>query len=224
MKILVLRPREGGPPAKPELEVLSSTELDPNADPIAAASRRGAVAATLFISKRMPPRFPSLPDALIALCLRGPEGLTLTPDGPAQGKIDGWRLPARLAAPPDVEMRFTLSGPSVAADEPIHALLTLPPAQPPNDLPGKTELPISISKSDLDAAIAGKAVTCVLYLASGTKEGTAPRPQMLSSVELESGKDPVAEAAEHGTVLAILRLSKEIANLPPPANPAPPAR
>jgi hypothetical protein len=197
------------------LEVLTSAELDPKSDPIAAASRRGAVAATLLISKRLPPRFPSLPDGLIGLCLRGPEGLTLTPDVPAQGKIDGLRLPAHFAAPAGIEMRFNLSGPPVAAEGSIHVLLTLPPAQPPNaDLPGKTELQISFSKADLDAAIAGKTVTCALYLAREGKEGSAPRLQMLSSAQMESGKDPVAEAAEHGTVLAILKLSKDLADLP----------
>ncbi|HXT59684.1 MAG TPA: tetratricopeptide repeat protein, partial [Pirellulales bacterium] len=227
-KILVLRPGEGEPAAKPELEVLTSAEPDPKADPIAAASRRGAVVATLFLSKRLPPRFPSLPrDGLILICLRGPKGLTLSLESLAPGRYAGQPLPmpAYFALAAGSAMRFKLGGLPAAEKDPVYALLTLPPAQPAKaGLLADVELPLTFSQADLDAALSDKTVTCVLYLASEAKAGNAPRLQTLRSAQMERGKDPVAEASDRGTVLAILKLSKDLANLPPQANPAPPTR
>jgi tetratricopeptide (TPR) repeat protein len=212
-KILVLRPHGGEPAAKPELEVLTSAEPDPKADPIAAASRRGALVATLFISKRLPPRFSSLPDdRLIVLCLRGPKGLTFTLESPAPGRDAGQPLPmpAYFALAAGSAMRFKLSGLPAAEKDPVYALLTLPPRA---GLLATSELPITFSRDDLDAAISGKTVTCALYLARGGKEENAPRLQTLTSAQMESGKDPVADAAKHGTIVAVLLLSRNLADL-----------
>jgi hypothetical protein len=79
----------------------------------------------------------------------------------------------------------------------------------------QVELQISFSKEDLDAALAGNAVTCVVYLPEQAEDGGQPRLQTLSSARLEPGKDPVAEARGRGAIVAVLKLSKQLAELAP---------
>ncbi|HUY91692.1 MAG TPA: tetratricopeptide repeat protein [Pirellulales bacterium] len=216
-KILVRRPREGELPKNPEFELLSSTDLDPNADPVVAASRRGAVIAGFLISKRVPALFSlALDDEQLALCLKGPEGLTLTYEGPAPSefKEPTHTLPARFYQGAGAARRFKLGGPPATAKDPVYASLETAPTLPPDVFSAtKTQLPITLSKADLEAALAGKKVTCVVYLTKTANDGEAPRLQILSSVEMESPEDAVAEASKHGIVLAVLQLSQQLADL-----------
>ncbi|HEV7226368.1 MAG TPA: tetratricopeptide repeat protein [Pirellulales bacterium] len=227
-KFLVLRPHQDSNAEKPELEVVNSAELGPKSDVVAEAAKRGASVVTLQISKRLSaPRF--LPrerglDDMVAFCLRGPEGLTLIGETPSPGRFESQPtpLPAHLAVesvaslgstPP---LRFKLGGPLVAEKSPIYALVTLPrlPSRQAAWL-GQVELQISFSKEDLDAALAGNAVTCVVYLPEQAEDGGQPRLQTLSSARLEPGKDPVAAARGRGAIVAVLKLSKQLAELAP---------
>ena len=212
MKILVLRRREGDSPAKPEFEVLGSETLDSNDGPLAAAARRGTVAAVLSISRRQVRHLPSLDDkGMISFCLNGPEGLTLSHE-----RQSGGRYPDRsLAVPvhfrffPGSTMDWKLGGPPATSLGNLYASLTIAPAHATKQAKlSQDELGLTISQADLDAALAGKQVTRVVYLAADG-DGQAPRLQTLCSTELAPDKDPVAEASARGTVLATLRLSNQ---------------
>ena len=217
-KTLVLRRSEGEPTAKPELEAASSTELDPKADPIAAASHRGAIVAVLLISKTLPPPFSVVfGDEELAMCVNGPEGLVLTHEAPTPGQFDGRAapVPARFRLSTGAAKRFKLSGSPVAGKDSVLALLTLVPTLPPEALLlDETELPIEVSQADLNAALAGKGVTRVVFLASPEKEGDAPRLQSLSDANGKSVEKVVAEASKRGSILAVLMLSRQLADLP----------
>jgi tetratricopeptide (TPR) repeat protein len=217
-KTLVLRSHDGDRVTKPQFVVVSSTDLGEQADPVAVASRHGTPVATLRISTRLPPLFPVLPDrGLVALCLQGPQGLRLAHVSLGPGRFDDQPLPvpAHFALLPGTQIHFKLSGPPVDSVEPIYALLTLPQERPATaDWPANTELPVTFSKADLEAAAAGKIVTCVFYLVGQTTENKSPSLQTLSSAQTEPGKDPIAEATAQGTVVAILKLSTQLTDLP----------
>jgi hypothetical protein len=216
-KVLLLRRHEGDDAKAPELEVATRTELGPNADPVLLAAGRGTVVATLLISKDLPALFPKLPDErLIAFCLRGPKELSLSRES-SPDQFDNLPLPvpAHFALVAGTKLRFQLSGPPVAAGEPIYASLMLPAAAPEKaGLVLKTVMSLTLSTADLDAARAGRMVTCVIYQSSENEENS-PRLQSLSSAQMESGGDPVAEASQRGVILAVLKLSNKLAELTP---------
>lgn len=213
-KILVLRRREGEGATTPEFEVLSSEQFGPKEAPIAAASRRGAVAATLSISKRQARRLRLLSkERMIAFCLRGPDGLTLSPETSAAyrpGPVPTHRVPAHFGFFPRSTMHWKLGGPPVASGKPVYALLTISSFQSKEEAAlAQDGLTLTISKADLDSALAGQEVTRVVYRDKATEDGRAPRLETLSSAELEPSQDPLAEASKRGAVLATLKLSNE---------------
>jgi tetratricopeptide (TPR) repeat protein len=222
-KMLVLRRREGDSPAKPEFEVLSGELLDSDDDPIAAAARRGTVAAALSISQRQVRHLPSLHDkGMISFCLNGPEGLTLSHERQGRGRYAdrSIAIPAHFGFFPGSTMDWKLGGPPVTAMADVYASLTIAPARAleqaklgqddsGQDVSGQDELGLTISKADLDAALEGKQVTRVVYLTNAAGDGQAPRLQTLCSTELAPGKDLLAEASAHGTIVATLKLTNE---------------
>jgi hypothetical protein len=159
-----------------------------------------------------------LPEGQVtAIRLSGPGGLKVTFEGPSHEQLENPPIPApaEFALPDGVAMHFKLSSPPAGAKEPLYARLKLPPARTPKVAWSvNEELPITLSQGDLDAARAGKLVTYVVYLASEAKDGDVAEAQTLISSQLEPGEDPVAEASKRGTILAVLRLSNKIANLP----------
>jgi tetratricopeptide (TPR) repeat protein len=211
-KMLVLRRREGDSPAKPEFEVLSGELLDSNDDPIAGAARRGTVAAVLSISKRQV-RLPSLSgEGMISFCLNGPEGLTLSHESQSRGRYADRSIavPAHFGFFPGSTMHWKLGGAPATSSGDVYASLTIAPAHATEQAKlDSDKLGLTISKADLDAALAGTQVTHVVYLADAANDGEAPRLQTLCSTELEPGKDLVVEASARGTVLATLKLSNE---------------
>lgn len=216
-KILVLHRREGKDASETELKVVSSSELLPNADPVATAELRGALVAMLYVSKNLPSASARLADDRpVIVCLRGPEGLMLTPEAPAPGQFGRRPVPAPLSCDLllGTVMRLKLSGPPVGDEKYLYALLTVPPELPPQaiELAG-AEWPLTISKSDLDAALEGELVTCVVYLAEPAKVGDQPRLQTVSSKFMESAPDAFAEASSRGVILAVLLLSRQIDDL-----------
>lgn len=214
----------------PSIQTLDSTRLDPSSDPVAEASRRGTILATVKLNKdfgALPPTEPGFEpgskiteqalERLVRFCLGGPKGLVLT-DDPPLGPFgnDARPMPAQIGLPPGLEMQFKLSGPPVAGGC-LYALLT-PSAAWPAELgaPGKTELKIDFSKANLDAAAAGKSVTLVVYLAKNANEPESPRIETLDSTKMDPAIDPVAEASRRGAILATIKLSKKLSGLPPP--------
>jgi hypothetical protein len=120
-------------------------------------------------------------------------------------------MPAKFAFLPGIDMRFQLTGLPVPGAEALYGLLKVGAAWPEKlGSPGDTELPIVISNVHLEAAAAGKTVTCVVYLAEHAKEQKSPSIQTLDSMEMPPASDPVAEASRRGTVLATIKLSKEL--------------
>jgi hypothetical protein len=210
-KIVVLSRHESEQAAKPKLAVLSRTELDAKEDVFAEASRRGAIVATLRLGKSSPVRSRLLPDErMIRLCLRGPEGLTV-----ARAEYHSpIPVPFHFALLPGAELQWILGGPPLGKGGAVRASVTV--FQSPVKIAelAQAELSFSISQSDLATARGGKAVTSIIYLTRPVMEGETPRFQTLSSAELESHADAVAEASKRGAVLAVLLLSQELADLP----------
>jgi hypothetical protein len=224
-KILVLPRRQGEQTVTPGLEVVTSADLDPKGDLIAAALQRGAVVAMLLISKSAPPSPFTLPvhNEQLPFRLNGPEGLSLTHELSGRGKFDGQvcEVPAQVGLPFDGAKRFKLGGSPVAAKRPIYASLSLARPLPEAFLRiHASELQINLTKTDLNAAHEGKKVTCIVYVASPAKEGGAPRLQVLSSTNNERIADPIAEASRRGAILVTVLLSRQLADLPSAEPPA----
>lgn len=222
-KVLVLRPQKGGRTEKPEFELLSSSDLDPKSDLVAGASRRGTTIAAILVSKSPPSLFSlSLGDEQFAMRVDGPEGLTLALDVSASGQFDGRAcpLPARFDLAIGAGRRFKLNGSSAAAKDSIYGLLTLMPSLPPEILlVTETELSITLTQGELDAALAGKRVARVVYLIKGAKESDSPRLQTLSSADIQPGQDPLTKAFQRGAIVATVLLSRQLADLPSVAEP-----
>ena len=221
----------------PRVESLSSAQMDPGKDPIAEASGRGTILATMKLSSQLADvpvepgglapgldsvaeqdaiPFSALPEDRPIVLLRGPRGLNLALESDP-GKFDNPWIAAELgfAPPPGIELRLKLSGSSLPTKEPVYGLLSLSKERPPKaDLPPGTALSITLSDADLKAAAEGKIVTCVAYVAAPATPKSAAEIETMFSTRMDPGTDPVAEASRRGTILATLKLSKQLADLP----------
>ncbi|HET6880141.1 MAG TPA: tetratricopeptide repeat protein [Pirellulales bacterium] len=202
---------------KPQFEVLTSTRTKGGPELVADASRRGVVIAALTLSQHLPQMTPvlrpSFGDRFVRFVLDGPKGLSLSHESSMPGTFDKQPVlvPAQFARLPGIDMRFKLSGPVTPTAEPLYGTLTASLPWPKElGLPGETELPITVTKADLEAAAAGKMVMLVIYLARQTNEEEPSRIETLNSTALPPDSDALAEASRRGKVLAIVKLSKEL--------------
>lgn len=213
-KILVLPPQDGEPAVKPALEVVTSADLDPNADLVLAASRRGTIVATLLISKNAPPP-PFAPPVgddlpLAQIAFSGIEGMAIQWDVTAPGKFDSDPLvvPGRFNFPIGNIYRLKLS--RIPGREGLEVYPTLELAPP---LP-RTEaylehnaIPIELTAEDIDHVLKSKWLTKVVYLPDPAEKSEPQKSvETLVSSRLPSDLDPILEADRRGAILAIVRL------------------
>lgn len=229
IQLLILPTRADGqtskPPAGSEFEILKSGP-DLRGDALLAeAHRRGIVAIELRLSQRLPPLFDGLvapsDDNFVPFSVNGPAGVILRDDLLIDGEFSGTfrdeplPTPAHFRLMPGISIRFQLTGAPLPDAKPLYGVLTATDRWPDGlRRPHGTEFPIHLSKADLEAAAAGNDVTHVIYLAKEALEQGLSGITTMKSAAMPPGSDLIAEASKRGSIVAVVKLSKELPKLP----------
>lgn len=233
----------------PRFETLKSTAMPPDGDPVAEASRRGQVLATVKLTKELPAvqhqsallqldagalltnaidRAVVEPAAaegeMTQMLFLGPKGMTIQWDVAAPGKFDSDPLivPGRCNFPRGAIYRLKASQIPGHEGAEIYPTLEIAPTLPrAADYLAANSVPLELSAQDIDYVLSGKLLTKVVFLPDVTDPDAPKGVYTLVSSRLDPGLDPICEADRLGTILAILRVGLNATPTPDDVNQAP---
>jgi hypothetical protein len=207
--------------------------MPPDSDPMAEASRRGRVLATVRLTKELPAvqhellhvqphtgaalrdaadKTVMLPVTIeqetAQMVFLEPEGMTIQWDVAAPGKFDSEPLavPGRYSFRRGVVYRLKVSQIPGHEGAEIFPTLEIVPSTPrAADYLAASGVPVELSEEDIDRVLSGKSVMKVIFLPDVTDPDLPKGVATLVASLLQPGLDPIREADRLGTILAIFR-------------------
>lgn len=166
----------------------------------------------------MPPTQPVFFGAASQIGFEGPEGMIVTWDVSMAGGFDSEPLicPGRVNFPQGAIYRLKLTSVPGRPGVELYPTLEVGPAMPRTEAYlAHNSIPVQFTEEDFDQILTGNFVTKVIYLPDAEfQELAIAGVETLVSTRLDPGVDPIVEADERGSILAIVRLGNKDLQLP----------
>ena len=148
----------------------------------------------------------------------GPEGMTVTWDISMPGSFDSEPLicPGRYNFPQGAIYRLKLANVPGRAGVELYPTLEVGVSMPRTQaFVAHSAIPVQFTEEDFDQVISGNFVTKVIYLPDPEfQELALAGVETLVSTRLDPGVDPIVEADNRGSILAIVRLGNKDFQIP----------